>query len=72
MEIPSKKEQPYSYDKWKRLDILKASNIERVLMLRLYGLVSTSLWLFGKNGMDWDTKDMREFVRDVAKEIEAL
>jgi hypothetical protein len=70
MKKPDKKKEPYTYDKWKRLGLLRATDTERVLMLNLHRTLGSMDWLLGKQEPTWDTKDMREFVREVASEID--
>lgn len=70
--IPDKKVLPYSYDKWRRLGILKASPLERLLMLELSSMFDINDWLFGNRESTWEIKDMRLFVKDLAKKFYSL
>lgn len=70
MEKPDKKRKPFTYDKWRRLGILRATTTERILMLRLHQTFGAMDWLMGNKQPTWYTKDMREFVREVAAEID--
>lgn len=67
MRIPNKKKQPYTYGRWEEMDLLKATDIERILMLELSQMEAFHQWMFRKTW--WDLKDMREFVRSVSKKI---
>ena len=68
MEIPNKKKNPFTYEKWKDMDLFNASNIERILMLELNDVVSFNEFL--RQEKLWNREDLREFVRDVSRKIE--
>jgi hypothetical protein len=69
-KTPDKVKEPYSYQRWKEMDLIKATPLERIIMTELSATFGTSDWLFGKKEPTWDKKDMREFVRDLVKKIE--
>ena len=68
MEIPDEKKKPFTYERWKEMDLLDASDVERVLMLNLDSVVSFSELIH--NEKLWNRTDMREFVRYVSRKIE--
>ena len=68
MEIPEEKKEPFIYNRWKEMDLLNASDIERVLMLELNNLISY-IEFFHHEKL-WNREDLREFVRDVSQKIE--
>ena len=68
MEIPDEKKNPFTYLRWKDMDLINASDTERILMLELDSLVSFREYIHGESW--WNRKDMREFVRDVSQKIE--
>ena len=68
MEIPDEKKEPFIYNRWKEMDLLNASNIERILMLELNDVVSYNEFL--RQEKLWNREDLREFVRDVSRKIE--
>ena len=68
LKVPDKVKEPYSWHKWKEHDLLNASTTERIIMLELMDMESLNRWLFGK--VNWDYKDMRKWVRHVAKRID--
>ena len=68
MKIPDEKKEPFPYERWKEMDLLNASNTERVLMLNLDSVVSFSELMH--NEKLWNRTDMREFVRFVSLKIE--
>ena len=67
---PDRKDKPYTHDKWRRLGILNATPLERLIMLELYHMFGTMDWLTGSEEETWDTKDMRKFVGYLAEKIE--
>ena len=71
-KVPDREKEPYSYGLWKKLDILTASPLERLLMLELYSLFSFRQWFFNEEKQVWDYRDMRDFVGDVTQKIEKL
>ena len=70
MKIPNETEQPYTYNKWKEMDLLNANDIERVLMLELNEIAKVHRFLYSE--VWWNSEDMRKFVRDVAQKIEKV
>lgn len=68
-KIPNAKKQPFTYSIWKRLDLLVATPLERLIMLELYYTFSIYQWLLQEDKLLWDYKDMRNFVRDLTKKI---
>lgn len=70
MKIPNEKKEPYTCNRWKEMDLLNASDIERVLMLELTEIANAHSLLFQEEW--WNMGDMREFVRDVAQKIEKV
>jgi len=70
-KIPDKKKEPWSYHRWKEMDLLKATPLERLIMLELENIFVISDWLYQRE-TTWDKKDMRKFVRDLAEKIEKL
>ena len=71
-KIPDKEREPFIYSIWKRLDLIKATPLERLIMLELRKTFVMADWIFGRQKDSWDRKDMREFVRDLAIKIEEL
>ena len=71
--VPSEKREPYTRHKWKQLGILKASSVERLIVLELFGMKNTMDWFLRRSKDEWwDEKDMRAFAKDLAKKIHAL
>ena len=68
MEIPDEKKEPFAYKRWKDMDLLNASDVERILMLELESTVTFKEYIHGESL--WNRMDMREFVRDVSRKIE--
>ena len=68
MKMPDEKKEPFAYERWKEMDLLDASDVERVLMLNLDSVVSFSELMH--NEKLWNRTDMREFVRYVSRKIE--
>lgn len=68
MKIPDEKKESFTYMRWKEMDLLNASDVERVLMLNLDSVVSFSE--LTHNEKLWNRTDMREFVRFVSRKIE--
>lgn len=66
--IPDKETKPFSYHKWKDLGLLKATPLERLIMLELNQNFGAMEWLTRSEPI-WDRKDMRLFVKDLVKKI---
>ena len=66
----NKKEKPYTYLRWKGLDLIKATPLERLIMLELDRTFAVADWMFGQKEDSWNRKDMRRFVKDLSKKIE--
>ena len=71
-KTPDMEKEPYTYDQYKKLDLLIASPLERLIMLELHSMFGIRQWFFREEKMAWDRKDMRNFVRDLAKKIKSL
>lgn len=69
-KIPNKEKEPYTYSRWKDMGILKASPIERLIVLELFEMKGANDWLHQRENDEWwDEKDMRAFAKDLAKKI---
>ena len=63
---PDKNKKPFTWSKWRKLGLFKMTPFERLLMLRLHQIFTAKAWLF-KTEIEWDIKDMQEFVKDFYK-----
>ena len=68
-KIPNKKKKPWSHFQWVRLGLIKATPLERIIMLELNDVLVFFEWL-NPGEVNWDRKDMRLFVKELAEKIE--